>query len=81
MDLPSAKCGEKSAVPIIILTAKEEEVDKVLGLELGADDYMTKPFGMRELLARIKANIRRATLTLGPDVDKKQKRISENSET
>ena len=46
---------EKSAVPIIILTAKEEEVDKVLGLELGADDYMTKPFGMRELLARIKS--------------------------
>ena len=42
-------------VPIIMLTAKEEEVDKVLGLELGADDYMTKPFGMRELPARIKA--------------------------
>ena len=66
---------EKSAVPIIILTAKEEEVDKVLGLELGADDYMTKPFGMRELLARIKANIRRATLTLGPDVDKAEANI------
>ena len=46
-------------VPIIMLTAKEEEMDKVLGLELGADDYITKPFGMRELLARIKANIRR----------------------
>ncbi len=60
---------EKSIVPIIILTAKEEEVDKVLGLELGADDYMTKPFGIRELLARIKANIRRASLTLGPEVD------------
>lgn len=42
-----------------MLTAKEEEVDKVLGLELGADDYITKPFGMRELIARIKANIRR----------------------
>ncbi len=51
---------EKSSVPIIMLTAKEEEVDKVLGLELGADDYITKPFGMRELIARIKANIRRA---------------------
>ena len=50
------KVREKSTVPIIMLTAKEEEVDKVLGLELGADDYMTKPFGMRELLARIKAN-------------------------
>jgi two-component system response regulator VicR len=51
---------EKSNVPILMLTAKEEEVDKVLGLELGADDYITKPFGMRELLARIKANIRRS---------------------
>ena len=51
----------KSNVPIIMLTAREEEVDKVLGLELGADDYITKPFRMRELLARIKANIRRAS--------------------
>ncbi len=50
---------EKSAVPIIMLTAREEEVDKVLGLELGADDYMTKPFSIRELTARIKANLRR----------------------
>ena len=50
---------ESSMVPIIMLTAKEEEVDKVLGLELGADDYITKPFGMRELIARIKANLRR----------------------
>ena len=47
-------------MPILMLTAKEEEVDKVLGLELGADDYITKPFGMRELIARIKANIRRS---------------------
>lgn len=46
-------------VPIIMLTAKDEEVDKVIGLELGADDYITKPFGTRELLARVKANIRR----------------------
>jgi len=53
------KVREKSNVPILMLTAKEEEVDKVLGLELGADDYITKPFGMRELIARIKANIRR----------------------
>ncbi len=52
---------EKSNVPILMLTAKEEEVDKVLGLELGADDYITKPFGMRELIARIKANIRRVS--------------------
>ena len=56
------KVREKSSVPIIILTAKEEEVDKVLGLELGADDYMTKPFGQRELIARVKANIRRTGL-------------------
>ena len=56
------KVRETSNVPILMLTAKEEEVDKVLGLELGADDYITKPFGMRELVARIKANIRRSTL-------------------
>jgi two-component system response regulator VicR len=56
------KVRETSAVPIRMLTAKEEEVDKVLGLELGADDYITKPFGMRELIARIKANFRRIDL-------------------
>ena len=50
---------EHSQVPIIMLTAREEELDKVLGLELGADDYMTKPFSMRELTARVKANLRR----------------------
>lgn len=48
-----------SKVPVIMLTAKEEEVDKVLGLELGADDYVVKPFSMRELIARVKANLRR----------------------
>jgi len=53
------KIREFSEVPIIMLTAREEEVDKVLGLELGADDYMTKPFSVRELMARIKANMRR----------------------
>ena len=46
-------------VPVIILTAREEETDKVLGLEIGADDYITKPFSMRELIARVGANIRR----------------------
>lgn len=50
---------EGDHVPIIILTAREEEEDKVKGLETGADDYITKPFSMRELLARVKANIRR----------------------
>ena len=48
-----------SDVPIIMLTAREEETDKVMGLELGADDYITKPFSMRELMARVKANMRR----------------------
>ncbi len=47
-------------VPIIMVTAREEEIDKVLGLELGADDYITKPYSVRELLARIKANLRRS---------------------
>ena len=50
-------------VPILMLTAKDEEIDKILGLELGADDYITKPFSVRELMARIKANLRKADLT------------------
>ena len=53
---------EGDNVPVIILTAREEEADKVLGLEIGADDYITKPFSMRELLARVKANIRRTAM-------------------
>ena len=57
-----------SSVPVIILTAREEETDKVLGLEIGADDYITKPFSMRELMARVKANIRRTAMQqAGPD--------------
>ncbi|MFR8103485.1 MAG: response regulator [Clostridia bacterium] len=47
-------------IPILMLTAKDEEIDKILGLELGADDYVTKPFSVRELMARIKANLRKA---------------------
>ncbi len=50
----------RSSVPIIMLTAKSEEIDKVLGLELGADDYITKPFSMREFRSRVKAALRRA---------------------
>jgi Response regulators consisting of a CheY-like receiver domain and a winged-helix DNA-binding domain len=50
-------------VPVIILTAREEEADKVLGLEIGADDYITKPFSMRELIARVGANIRRTGMS------------------
>lgn len=53
----------ESGVPILVLTAKGEELDKVLGLEMGADDYMTKPFSMRELIARVKAMLRRAELS------------------
>lgn len=49
----------RMSTPIIMLTAKDTEIDKVLGLELGADDYVTKPFGTRELLARVKAQLRR----------------------
>lgn len=50
---------KKFTMPIIMLTAKDSEIDKVLGLELGADDYVTKPFSNRELIARVKANLRR----------------------
>ena len=56
---------ENRSTPVIMLTAREEETDKVLGLELGADDYITKPFSMRELLARVKANIRRNEMVAG----------------
>ena len=58
-------------VPILILTAKDAEIDKILGLELGADDYITKPFSVRELMARVKANLRKAEVS---------NQISENEE-
>ena len=59
-----ARLREKgNSVPVIILTAREEEEDKVRGLELGADDYITKSFSMRELMARVKANIRRTAMS------------------
>ena len=61
----------RSDVPIIVVTAKGEEVDRVVGLELGADDYIVKPFGFRELLARIRAVMRRAR----PGSDRSQLRI------
>ena len=58
------------SVPILMLTAKTEEVDKIVGLEIGADDYMTKPFSMRELLARVRAMLHRAdTAKLQPAVN------------
>ena len=52
---------KKSVMPVIIITAKDNDIDKTRGLNLGADDYVTKPFSIIELVARIKANIRRAT--------------------
>ena len=61
------KLRARSAVPIIMLTAKAEEFDKVLGLELGADDYITKPFSMREFRSRVKAVLRRADLRSNGD--------------
>lgn len=63
------KLRERSNVPILMLTALGEEVDRILGLELGADDYLTKPFSTRELLARIKAMLRRVELdrSVSPD--------------
>ena len=64
----------ESNVPVILLTAKLEEQDKVIGLELGADDYVTKPFGMRELLARVRAQLRRAH---GVPVSRAQLRFGE----
>lgn len=67
------KIREVSNVPIIMLTAKDEEVDKILGLELGADDYITKPYKVRELIARVKANLRRVA------IDKSSEEKGENS--
>src|ERR1700704_3846194 len=58
---------QSSSVPVIMLTAKDSEVDKVVGLEIGADDYVTKPFSSRELLARIRAVLRRNGGTSEPD--------------
>src|SRR5690349_8161556 len=53
---------QTSAVPVIFLTARDDEIDRVVGLEIGGDDYLTKPFSMRELLARVKALLRRREL-------------------
>lgn len=77
-----------AALPVIILTARTEEMDRVLGLELGADDYITKPFGVRELPARVRAVLRRGrmadaqddiAITIGPlSIDAKRRRVSLN---
>ena len=62
-------------VPILMLTARDEEIDKIVGLELGADDYVTKPFSVRELMARIKANLRKFEASSNTDI------LSQNKET
>ena len=64
-------------VPIIMLSAKDEEIDKILGLELGADDYITKPFSIRELIARVKANLRKSEVSL--NVSEEKYKENENS--
>ena len=61
-------------VPILMVTAKDGELDKILGLELGADDYVTKPFSLRELIARIKANLRKAEISSSTETKKDEKR-------
>jgi len=66
LDVCRAVRGRKPYIPIIMLTALSEEVDKVVGLELGADDYVTKPFSMRELLARVRAVFRRQEMLQAP---------------
>ena len=66
-----------ASLPILMLSAKSEEIDKVLGLELGADDYITKPFGMRELLARVSALLRRASPAPAPSPGESSVRFGE----
>src|SRR5438552_2291596 len=61
---------ETSAVPIVMLTARDDELDKLLGLELGADDYITKPFSPRELVARVRAVLRRTERPAEPETDR-----------
>lgn len=72
---------KENDIPIILLTAKLEETDKVLGLELGADDYVTKPFGMRELLARIRAVLRRVGSDSRPSATLKVADVSLDRDT
>ncbi|MBE5806231.1 MAG: response regulator transcription factor [Clostridiales bacterium] len=62
-------------IPILMLSAKDEEIDKILGLELGADDYVTKPFSVRELMARVKANLRKLDMTSENNVVEVKKQV------
>ena len=65
---------QSSNIPVLMLSAKDEEIDKIIGLELGADDYITKPFSVRELMARVKANLRKVE-------DEKNKKENENEKS
>ena len=80
-DICKALRAKKIATPILMLTAKGQEIDKVIGLDLGADDYVTKPFGVRELLARIQALLRRTaasgSTTASPALDEKPFKIGD----
>ncbi len=66
-------------IPILMLSAKDEEIDKILGLELGADDYITKPFSVRELMARVKANLRKAELSGAEKTGKEEEEKEEEN--
>lgn len=72
---------EKSSIPIIILTAKDDEVDKVVGFELGADDYVTKPFSVRELILRMKAVLKRGEKKSNFEVQRQFGQLSINTES
>jgi len=71
----------ESDVPILMLTAKDSEIDKVVGLELGADDYLTKPFGLRELLARVRALLRRTESHVLEEEDRRAAALADSSAT
>ena len=66
-------------IPILMLSAKDEEIDKILGLELGADDYITKPFSVRELMGRVKANLRKAELSGAEKAGKEEEEKEEEN--
>ena len=68
-------------IPILMLSAKDEEIDKIVGLELGADDYVTKPFSVRELIARVKANLRKAEINSNPQIIEEVKEEKEDKKT
>lgn len=70
----TGRIKENSNIPVLMLTAKDQEVDKVIGLRLGADDYLTKPFGMNELKARVYSLIRRYTV-FSEQTEQKQDRV------